>query len=215
MINTDNVLLFDLDGTVLNTDELIFQSFRYTFKQFLPEYTLSEEELLSFLGPPLRDSFARYLSGHQIDEAVQVYRAYNREKHNDYVTLYPHETEVLKKLHEQGIRMAIVTTKYKDAAVYGLKCADLDQYFDVVIGNDEVTHGKPHPEALLTALSHLNATKGYMIGDNVTDIQAGKNAGIGTIGVTWSLKGTQSLLDEHPDYMMESYDDLYQYLERM
>ena len=50
---------------------------------------------------------------------------------------------------------------------------------------------------------------------NVTDIQAGKNAGIGTIGVTWSLKGTQLLLEEHPDYMMESYDDLYQYLERM
>ena len=48
MINTDNVLLFDLDGTVLNTDELIFESFRHTFKQFLPEYTLSEEELLSF-----------------------------------------------------------------------------------------------------------------------------------------------------------------------
>lgn len=215
MINTDNVLLFDLDGTVLNTDELIFESFRHTFKQFLPEYTLSEEELLSFLGPPLRESFARYLSGHQVDEAVEVYRAYNREKHNDYVTLYPHETEVLKKLHEEGIKMAIVTTKYKDAAVYGLKCADLDQYFDVVIGSDEVTHGKPHPEALCVALSHLNATKGYMIGDNVTDIQAVKNAGIGTIGVTWSLKGTQFLLEEHPDYMMESYDDLYQYLERM
>ena len=102
MINTDNVLLFDLDGTVLNTDELIFRSFRYTFKKFLPDYTLSEEELLSFLGPPLRDSFARFFSGDQVDEAVQIYRAYNHEKHNDYVTLYPHETEVLKKLHENG-----------------------------------------------------------------------------------------------------------------
>ena len=202
MIYTDNVLLFDLDGTVLNTDELIFQSFRYTFKKLLPDYTLSEEELLSFLGPPLRDSFARYLSG-------------NHEKHNDYVTLYPHETEVIKKLHEKGIRMAIVTTKFKDAAVYGLKCAHLDQYFEVVIGSDEVTHGKPHPEAVLTAMKKMNATKGYMIGDNVTDIQAGKNAGIRTIGVTWSLKGTKALLGEHPDYMMESYDDLYDYLERM
>lgn len=96
MIYTDNVLLFDLDGTVLNTDELIFQSFRYTFIKLLPDYTLSEEELLSFLGPPLRDSFARYLSGNQVDEAVQIYRAYNHEKHNDYVTLYPHETEVIK-----------------------------------------------------------------------------------------------------------------------
>ena len=103
--------------------------------------------------------------------------------------------------------MAIVTTKFKDAAVYGLKCAHLDQYFEVVIGSDEVTHGKPHPEAVLTAMKKMNATKGYMIGDNVTDIQA--------IGVTWSLKGTRALLDEHPDYMMESYDDLYDYLERM
>ena len=215
MIYTDNVLLFDLDGTVLNTDELIFQSFRYTFKKLLPDYTLSEEELLSFLGPPLRDSFARYLSGDQVDEAVQIYRAYNHENHNDYVTLYPREIEVLKKLHEKGIRMAIVTTKFKDAAVYGLKCAHLDQYFEVVIGSDEVTHGKPHPEAVLTAMKKMNATKGYMIGDNVTDIQAGKNAGIKTIGVTWSLKGTRALLDEHPDYKMESYDDLYDYLERM
>ena len=111
--------------------------------------------------------------------------------------------------------MAIVTTKFKDAAVYGLKCAHLDQYFEVDFGSDEVTHGKPHPEAVLTAMKKMNATKGYMIGDNVTDIQAGKNAGIKTIGVTWSLKGTKGLLDEHPDYMMESYDDLYDYLERM
>ena len=80
MIYTDNVLLFDLDGTVLNTDELIFQSFRYTFKKLLPDYTLSEEELLSFLGPPLRDSFARYLSGDQVDEAVQIFKEL-RKKH--------------------------------------------------------------------------------------------------------------------------------------
>ena len=102
MIYTDNVLLFDLDGTVLNTDELIFQSFRYTFKKLLPDYTLSEEELLSFLGPPLRDSFARYLSGDQVDEAVQIYRAYNHEKLYDYVTLYLAKQEVIKKLHEKG-----------------------------------------------------------------------------------------------------------------
>ena len=99
--------------------------------------------------------------------------------------------------------------------MYGLKCANLDQYFEVVIGSDEVTHGKPHPEALLTAMKKMDASHGYMIGDNVTDIQAGKNAGIGTIGVTWSLKGTKALLDEHPDNMMESYDDIYAYLERM
>ena len=70
-------------------------------------------------------------------------------------------------------------------------------------------------KSLMVNLIRKHYALPYMIGDNVTDIQAGKNAGIGTIGVTWSLKGTQLLLEEHPDYMMESYDDLYQYLERM
>ena len=215
MINTDNALLFDLDGTVLNTDELIFRTFKYTFKKFLPEYTLTQEELLSFLGPSLKDSFSRYLPSEKVEEAIKVYRQYNYEKHNDYVTLYPQETEVLEKLYQKGYKMAIVTTKYTDTAVYGLKSFGLDKYFKVVIGSDQVTHGKPHPEAVLEALKKLNMDKGYMIGDNVTDILAGKNADIHTIGVTWSLKGTQDILDAHPDYMMESYEDLLDYLERM
>lgn len=215
MINTDNALLFDLDGTVLNTDELIFKTFRYTFKQFLPEHELTEEELLSFLGPSLKDSFSRYLPSEKVEEAIEVYRKYNYEKHNDYVTLYPQEIEVLEKLYQKGYPMAIVTTKYTDTAIYGLKSFGLDKYFKVVIGSEQVTHGKPHPEAVITALKKLGKEKGYMIGDNATDILAGKNAYIHTIGVTWSLKGTEALLETHPDYMMESYEDLLDYLERM
>lgn len=215
MIKTDNALIFDLDGTLLNTDELIFRSFRYTFQKFLPDHTLTQEELLSFLGPSLKDSFSRYLPQEEVEKAIDVYREFNYAKHNEFVTLYPNEIEVLEKLHNQGFKMAVVTTKYTDTAIYGLKSFGLDHYFEKVIGSEEVSHAKPHPEGVNKALESLHKSQGFMIGDNVTDLLAGKNAGIKCIGVSWSLKGTKDLIETHPDYMMDSYQDLFNYLERI
>ena len=91
-------ILFDLDGTLLNTDLLIKKSFIHTFKKYNPDYTLSEEELLSFLGPSLKNTFSRYVENNQVDELIQYYRDYNHKHHEDFVTIYPNVKEMLEYL---------------------------------------------------------------------------------------------------------------------
>ena len=205
-------IIFDLDGTLLNTDLLIKKAFIHTFKKYKPGYTLSEEELLSFLGPSLKNTFSRYVEEDQVDELIQYYREYNHAHHEDYVTIYPYVEEMLKYLKAQDFPLAVVTTKYKEAAILGLDLFNITPYFDVIIGENDVKHSKPDPEGILCALKKLNCQEGYYVGDNVTDIQAGKNAGIKTVGVKWSPKGYALIEKEHPDLLINDYQEFINYI---
>ena len=98
----DYLVIFDLDGTLLDTDILIYHSFEHVFHQYKPDYELSDEELLSFLGPSLSSSMRRYFPDEMIDEVIACYREYNHSHHEDFVTIYPTVIETLKMLKEKG-----------------------------------------------------------------------------------------------------------------
>lgn len=206
-------VLFDLDGTILNTDLLIEKSFRYVFSKYKPEYELSYEEVLSFMGPSLKDTFALYFDKDMIDELVDCYRGYNISHHNDFVTIYPHIEETLQTLKNKGYKMAIVTTKMTDVARLGLDLFDLTHYFDCVIGMNEVNKVKPDPEGVLKALDTLGCKQGVMVGDNKSDILAGKNASIHTIGVKWTPKGYKELEELNPDLMIDDMSEIIGFIE--
>ena len=208
----EKAIIFDLDGTLLNTDTLIQKSFIHVFNKYKPGYTLSQEELLSFLGPSLKETFSKYFDQEMVDELIDYYREFNHSHHEDYVTIYPYVKEALSQLKELGYPLGIVTTKVKDAVYIGLDLFDLTDYFDVIIGHDDVSHSKPDPEGIFKALKALNADDGYYIGDNVTDIQAGKNARMKTIGVKWSPKGYDLMEKENPDFMADSYQEILEYI---
>lgn len=205
-------IIFDLDGTLLNTDTLIQESFKHVFKKYMPEHTLRQDELLSFLGPSLKDTFSRYFDQTMVEELINYYREFNHSHHEDYVTIYPYVKETLQKLKELGYPLGIVTTKVKDAVYIGLDLFDLNDCFDVIIGHEDVINSKPDPEGIFKALKALNACEGYYIGDNVTDIQAGKNARLKTIGVKWSPKGYDLMEKENPDCMVDSYQGILEYI---
>lgn len=208
------VVIFDLDGTVLNTDTLIFKSFEHVFKKYFPEHKLTNEELLSFLGPSLKASFSRFTND-KVEECIEYYREFNHSHHEDYVTIYSHVKEVLEELKAKGYPLAIVTTKVKDAALIGLDLFDLTKYFDVILGMNEVKNIKPDPEGINKALEATNCVKGVMIGDNKSDILAGKNADIYTIAVKWSPKGYQEMLEIKPDLLIDDMSEIVEFIERM
>lgn len=208
----NQAIIFDLDGTLLNTDLLIKKSFIHAFEKYKPGYTLSEEELLSFLGPTLDNTFSRYFDQKDIAEIIDYYREYNHYHHKDYVTIYPTVKDTLETLKKQGYPLAIVTTKLKEAAYIGLDLFQIRDYFDVVIGCDEVRKSKPDPEGILKAMAFMKVDQAYYIGDNVTDIQAGKNAHIKTIGVKWSPKGYQALAALHPDLLIDQMDEIIEFI---
>lgn len=201
-------LLFDLDGTLINTNELIIASFLHTLGHYRPnEYT--RETVLPFIGPTLQDTF-RSIDAERWEEMVETYRAHNHKHHDELVEDYPGVYEGLQKLHDLGFKMAIVTTKKNKTAHMGLKLKGLDAFFDVVIGLDDVTKAKPDPEPLMKALEALGSTpeEAIMVGDNSHDILGGKNAGVTTAAVGWAIKGEEYLTSFNPDYILHTMNDL-------
>lgn len=208
-------IIFDLDGTLLNTDLLIRKSFEHVFKIYKPDYILSDEEHLSFLGPTLTSSFERYFPQSMSAKLVACYKAYNHAHHQDYVTIYPTVQETLKILKEKGYSLSILTTKMTDDAYIGLDLFYLRDYFDLVLGMDCVKSVKPNPEGILHIMHQTNMQQAVMIGDNTSDILAGKNAGVYTIGVNWSPKGTKEVEALKPDMMIHQMKDIIEFIERV
>ncbi|WGG45177.1 pyrophosphatase PpaX [Rossellomorea sp. DA94] len=201
-------ILFDLDGTLINTNDLIISSFMHTLNHYYPgQY--GEEDVHPFMGPPLEESFGG-LDPDKMEEMCAHYRAYNHEHHDSLVTEFEGVYETVKTLYDNGYKLAIVSTKVRDVVLKGLDLMNLHPFFEVIITLDEVENAKPHPEPIEKALVALGSSPGeaIMIGDNHHDILAGKNAGVLSAGVAWSAKGREHLAHYEPDFMLENMRDL-------
>lgn len=200
-------ILFDLDGTLIDTNELIIDSFLYTFKQF--GYNVTREQCIGFNGPSLEETFKRFNSG-QVEAMLQTYRAYNSQHHDDLVKPFPKVKATIEYLTNKGIKVGIVSTKMRISIERGLKVAHLENLFQTIVALDDVKHAKPHPEPVLKGMNALAGipTTTLMIGDNYHDIEAGHRAGVKTAGVAWSYKGSAFLQKYNPTYMLKQMDDL-------
>lgn len=200
-------ILFDFDGTLIDTNELIFHSFDYTFKKY--GYSFTKEEILKFNGPPLRETFSK-INPELTDEMIKTYREHNHKYHDKYVKLFPNVKETLEALQENGFELGIVTAKMRDGVELGMEITGIKPYFDTVVTIDDVENPKPHPEPVIKALDRLNAEAdtAIMIGDNYHDIVAGNKAGTKTAGVAWSARGKEYLKQFNPTYMLDDMTDL-------
>src|SRR5699024_333544 len=118
------------DGTLVDTNELINQSFIHTFAKYGLSYT--GEELKQFNGPPLIETFTA-INPEKAEEMVMTYQSHNLEAHKDYITLFPHVEETLKALQAANIRMGIVSAKMRNAVELGLDITGIAHYFETVI----------------------------------------------------------------------------------
>lgn len=201
-------LLFDFDGTLLDTNELIVQTFLSVLGEHFPgEY--GREDVLHFIGPSLEQTFTKIAPG-KVSELSDQYRRLNRTLHDELVSEYDGVAETLRTLKSRGLKMAIVSTKREETILHGLKLMGVHDVFDVLVALDHVQNPKPHPEPLELALRLLNADQqgALMIGDNSHDIEGGKNAGVRTAGVAWTAKGEEFLASFEPDFMLQHISDL-------
>jgi len=204
-------IFFDLDGTLLDTSELIYRSFEYTLNYFgFPQ--LKREELLSFWGEPLAVTAKKFLP-QEPEKWLKVYRQYMFENHDRLVKPFDGAPGTLKKLKETGIPMGIITSKIRKGAMRGLKTFGLDKFFEVVVAADDVALPKPNPEPLLKAAEILNIKPSYslMVGDTLYDVQCAKNAGALSAAVGWS-ECADKLKKAPYDYWLESFGDLIKLL---
>lgn len=203
-----DTLLFDLDGTLIDTNELIIDSFLYTLNIYKPgEY--GREDVIPFIGPPLIDTFTK-IDEKKAKEMVKTYRDHNHKMHDTLIAEYEGVYETIEQLHKDGYNLAIVTTKIHKTALMGLEVTGLKKFFDVVVGLDDVTNAKPHTEPLEKALAQLGVSKegAMMIGDSKYDILAGKNLGIPTVAVGWTIQGEEHVRSFEPDYVISNMREL-------
>ena len=213
MDNKITTLLFDLDGTLIDTNELIIASFLHTFEQYCPN-RYKREDILPFMGPSLMETFSS-IDEEKAEEMIEVYQTFNKQNHDLLVKEFNGVHETINALKESGYKLGVVTTKKSDVVGMGLSLTNLTPFFDAVITYNDVTKIKPDPEPIYKALDALGShpQETVMVGDNYHDILAGKNAGTKTAGVSWSLKGKDYLQRFEPDYMLDSMGDLLRLLE--
>src|SRR5262249_33563644 len=147
--------LFDLDGTLIDSVELILASHRHTRRVHFGD-SLPDAQFIANMGRPLRDIYADFSTDPVAVEAmIATYRTFNVEHHDRMVSAYPGIASLVSQLAARGARLAVVTSKLRDLARRGLHVTGLDAFFEVVIGADDVTRGKPDPQPLLRALEML------------------------------------------------------------
>lgn len=203
-------VLFDLDGTLVDSIRLILDCFHHTFAVHgLPSMT--EAELLRGVGTPLVKQFAAWAPDEATRDAmVATYRAYNLRHHDDLVRPYPGITAAVEALRAEGVRIGVVTSKARHSAVMSLRAGDLEASVEVLISADDVTHAKPHREPVDRALALLGAAaaEAIFIGDSIHDLRAGRAAEVATGAALWGPFPREELSHGEPTHWLGSPEEL-------
>ena len=208
-MNKYKVLLFDLDGTLCDTDEMIVQTMFAIYKEYKPVKERTREELYYFSGPPIRDTLANEFPDQDGDYMYEVFKKVSKDFYKDYVYPYKDEIEVLKALKQKGYLLGVVTNKGLPLTLYSLEICHINGLFDVVISADDVNIPKPDPAGIYKVLDKLNVKNKeevLYIGDNDIDYITATNAGVDTLLVTWGPRKINVL--DKAKYLAKSYNDI-------
>jgi pyrophosphatase PpaX len=202
-------VLFDLDGTLIDSGEIILSSFRHATQTVL-EREIPDEVLAAAVGGSNIYDQMRAFDEERVDELVRVYREHNEPLHDDLVAFEGIE-RVLERLKSEGRQHGIVTAKRRRTVDLAFAILPLERYFDAVVTAEQTEHHKPHPEPVLTALERLGSepADAAFVGDSPFDMGAGKAAGVFTVAVSWGkIHPVERLRDAGADAVVHSPDEL-------
>jgi len=204
-----NTVLFDFDGTIMDTCEVIISSWQHTFMT-IEGKERPVSEILKTLGEPLDFTMRNLYPDFDTEEAVSIYRSYHVENFGERINLFPGMKELLATLKEKGYKIGLVTSRMTGTTMEGLEKYHIKEYFDVVITADDTKKHKPDPEPVYKALEKLGASpeESIMVGDTDYDILCAKNAGVKSVLVGWAL----AMPEEAPDHIIEKAEDLFEIL---
>lgn len=215
MIDT---IIFDLDGTLLNTLEDLTDSVNYALEQFdLPPRDISE--IRRFVGNGanklIERAVERRLDDVSTQQCLTTFKVHYRENMNNKTRPYEGVMELIRHLLEKEYRIAIVSNKF-DKAVKELNVSYFESLFPVAIGESETVAPKPAPDSAFEALRqlHSDVSRAIYVGDSDVDVQTAKNAGLPCVGVTWGFRDKELLLSEGADEIIDSPMELLSVLDR-
>jgi len=202
-------VLFDLDGTVVDSGGIILASMRHATQEVLGR-DYSDEELMQAVGGPGLEAQMSALAPDHVDQLVDVYRAHNEPLH-DELEACPGMEDVLVRLHDEGRRLGVVTAKRRSTVELAFARVPLGHLFETIVGGDETDRHKPDPEPLLLGAERLGADPAATayVGDSPFDVRAAKAAGMFAVAVTWGrIHDRERLEAEQPDAIVENAEEL-------
>jgi pyrophosphatase PpaX len=202
-------ILFDLDGTIIDTNELIIETFLHVLKDRTPE-PLTRDYIAANMGLSLREQLKFFAKREDVDDLIPLYREYNLRRHDDLVKEFPHAREVMAALRAAGKRIAVVTNKARTSTMKGLRLCGMEAYVDAVVTTEDAARPKPDPDPLFEAMKRLGVRpeEAVMVGDSHYDILAAHRAGVRAVGVSWSLKGEAFLRRYGADWIIRDMREL-------
>jgi pyrophosphatase PpaX len=203
-------ILFDFDGTLVDSIELILESYRHTLRVHRGQVP-PDSVWLEGLGTPLRVQFRTFTDDPaEIQAMIATYREWNMANHDRMVAAYPGAVEAVKELRAKGARMGIVTSKNLHGLEKGLRLVGIDGLFDSLVTADSMDASKPDPAPVLAGIAELGGTPRttLMVGDSPHDIAAGRDAGTATAACLWGPFERARLDEERPDHWVTDFDQL-------
>lgn len=204
-------VIFDIDGTLTSTNDLIFASFNFITEKYLGK-TFSNEEILKWFGPT-EDVILKKFCGDDYERAREEYYKFYSDNHF-MADIYPGMKEILTELKKRGVLLSIYTGKGREAAAITLRKLSIYEYFDLIITGDEVKEHKPSPEGIELFLRKFNLNRDdvIMIGDAPSDVKAAHSAGVKVASVLWDSLARHRVLKMDSDYVFHTVADLKRFL---
>jgi pyrophosphatase PpaX len=202
-------VLFDLDGTVVDSGGIILASMRHATQEVLGR-DYSDEELMQAVGGPGLEAQMSALAPDHVEQLVDVYRAHNEPLHDELEACLGME-DVLVRLHDEGRRLGVVTAKRRSTVDLAFAQVPLGHLFEAIVGGDETERHKPDPEPLLLGAERLGADPAATayVGDSPFDVRAAKAAGMFAVAVTWGrIHDRERLEAEQPDAIVDDAEEL-------
>lgn len=211
-VNTKQIraVLYDFDGTLADSTELIMRCYRHTMTAHLGECP-PDEEWLSGFGTPLETQIARFARSPEERAAMlETYRAYQNEHHDTLLRPFPGAAETVAELERRGVALAIVTSKYRRSTLRGMDLCGITDHFGVIVTPEDVENPKPHPEPVRFALERLgvSAEEALFVGDSPHDMASGRAAGTRIAAAMWGPFPREALLAERPDALLHRQQDV-------
>lgn len=212
MSKTDTVL-FDFDGTIMDTNNVILMSWQHTFRT-LRNREEPEENIVKTFGEPLAETMKKFFPEVPVEKSLKIYRSFHYNNFGELIKLFPGMKELLQEVKSRGYKIGLVTSRLYNTTMQGLEAYDIKEYFDVMITAEDTTKHKPDPQPINIALEKLGSVpeNTVMLGDTTYDMLCAKNAGVSPILVSWSLalKGRkkEELGAACPDYIIEKPEEL-------
>lgn len=203
-------VLYDFDGTLADSTDLIMRCWRHTMNTHLG-HCPPDEVWLSGFGLPLVDQLARFSRSDEEHQAMlESYRVHQNELFDSALQPFPGAAATVAELARRGIRLAIVTSRLRRATLRGLDVCGLASHFDVVVTPDDVTNPKPDPEPVVLALRQLGVAPGeaLFVGDSPYDMAAGRAAGTRVAAAMWGPFSREALEEAGADHFLERQEEV-------